>query len=83
MGLTDRSFHLTISTTLRAKLTDPELPAERRERLARFARKLADIVKRLDPRFCYEWFYGLCGLDPWGDLIELNTIERQTITLAE
>lgn len=83
MGLTDRSFHLTVSATLRDRLTDPELPAERRERLARFARKLADVIKRLDPRFCYEWFYGLCGLDPWGDLIELDPVERQSVPSRE
>lgn len=83
MGMTDRSFQLRISTTLRARLTDPATSPERRERLARFVRKLADVVKRLDPLFCYEWFYGLCGLDPWGDLMELNVIEHQPVSATD
>lgn len=83
MGLTDRAFHLRISTPLRGRLTDPALPLARRESCAVVVRRMADTIKRLDPLFCYEWFYGLCGLDHWGDLMALDSIEAQPVTSGD
>ncbi|MCW2551814.1 MAG: hypothetical protein JWR78_1595, partial [Mycobacterium sp.] len=28
-----------------------------------------DIFRADDPAFSYEWFFGACGLDNWGDLM--------------
>ncbi|MCP9274040.1 hypothetical protein [Mycolicibacterium arenosum] len=67
-GARDIGFHSEIAAIIHARLNDAECGAASRERIAAIARKVADHVKRDDPTFCYEWFYGACGLDPWGDL---------------
>lgn len=66
----DSTFQHRIATMIRKTLTDPQATEAQREKVAQLARKLADSIKRWDAGFCYEWFYGACGLDHWGDLIE-------------
>jgi hypothetical protein len=54
---------------IRATLADSEPDHPRREHIATFSRKAADILRAGDPAFSYEWFFGACGLDNWGDLM--------------
>lgn len=68
MGMPDRRIQRTLALTIHAAVTDAEMSAEQRERLAATARRLADVFKRYDRTFCFEWFFGACGLDPWGDV---------------
>ena len=65
----DRQWHRAISETIRGAVIDAEISEEQREKVAKLARRLADTIKRFDPAFCYEWFYGACGLDHWGELM--------------
>jgi hypothetical protein len=44
------------------------------ESAAMFSRKAADLLKADCPTFSYEWFFGACGLDSWGELL----IDRDT-----
>ena len=67
-GARDIQFHSEIAAVIHAQLTDQDCSPSTREKLASLARRTADIVKQGDPTFSYEWFYGACGLDPWGDL---------------
>jgi len=65
----NRPLITSISLQVHTTLTDPGLTAAQRDRIAALVRRLADSFKRMDPAFSYEWFYGACGLDRWGDLI--------------
>ncbi|KAA0098902.1 hypothetical protein CIW49_13580 [Mycolicibacterium sp. P1-18] len=64
----DQRFNGEVAAIVHAQLADPECSATSRESIAAFARKVADIAMRTNSTFSYEWFYGACGLDPWGDL---------------
>lgn len=64
----DQRFNGEVAAIVHAQLSDPACSATTREKVAAFTRKVADIARRDSPTFCYEWFYGACGLDPWGDL---------------
>lgn len=66
----DRQFQYRLSVTIHAGLNDAQLTIRQREQIAATTRRLADSLKRGDRSFCFEWFYGACGLDPWGDLLE-------------
>ncbi|MDO3634442.1 hypothetical protein [Mycolicibacterium arseniciresistens] len=60
--------HFIAAAAFRRRIMDLELDEEDRERTAASARRLADQFKRRHPEFSYEWFYGACGLDHWGEL---------------
>lgn len=64
-----QALHRDIAATIRETLTDPELPDRSRERAATFSRKAADLLRADCPTFSYEWFFGACGLDSWGELL--------------
>jgi hypothetical protein len=64
-----RDLHREFAKIIRATLTAAELGHPRREKLAVFSRKAADIFRAGDPAFSYEWFFGACGLDNWGELL--------------
>jgi hypothetical protein len=58
---------------IRSRLRDAEGDDPRQlERVAVFSRKAADILARDDPSFSYDWFFGACGLDNWGELFSLS-----------
>ena len=61
-------FHFEMAAIIHARLADGDCEASTREKIAAFVRRMADLAKQGDPTFSYEWFYGACGLDPWGDL---------------
>lgn len=65
----DRILQFGIASTIHAVVVDPAMSNRQRRTAAALARRLADCFKRADRSFCYEWFYGACGLDPWGDLV--------------
>lgn len=67
-GARDIQFHCEIAAVIHAQLTAPDSSASTREKIASFVRRMADLAKQGDSTFSYEWFYGACGLDPWGDL---------------
>lgn len=67
--MSQRNFQRTIALTIHTTVVDPELTARQREKAAATARRIADVFKRSDRTFCYEWFFGACGLDPWGDVL--------------
>lgn len=73
--MSDRSIQRTIALSIHTAMNDPQMTATQRERAAATARRLADVFKRYDGTFCYEWFYGACGLDPWGDVISDHRLE--------
>jgi len=58
-----------MAKTIRQTLTDPEVSNRSREAAAVFSRKAADLLKADHPTFSYEWFFGACGLDSWGELL--------------
>jgi hypothetical protein len=60
--------HFVAAAALRRQIVDEDCGDERREWAARMARRLADRFKRSHPEFSYEWFFGACGLDSWGEL---------------
>jgi hypothetical protein len=64
-----RVLHRECAEIIRATLTDPKLGHQRRDKVAVFSRKAADIFRTDDPGFSYEWFFGACGLDNWGELM--------------
>jgi hypothetical protein len=51
-----RDLHREFAKIIRATLTAAELGHPRREKLAVFSRKAADIFRAGDPAFSYEWF---------------------------
>jgi hypothetical protein len=53
----------------RTELSDPEREASTHATIAAFTRKVADLFKADNPTFSYEWFFGACGLDNWGELL--------------
>jgi hypothetical protein len=67
----DIAFLTAIAAITHARLADPECHGIGHERTAAFVRRTADLAKQGNPTFSYEWFYGACGLDPWGDLLPL------------
>jgi hypothetical protein len=69
----NRDFYFQFSTTIRRHLSEQTIPERSRVKVAALARKAADLFKQSDPTFSYEWFYGACGLDKWGDLPTQNT----------
>jgi hypothetical protein len=60
--------HFVAAAALRRQIVDADCDDDHRERAARTARRLADRFKRSHPDFSYEWFFGACGLDSWGEL---------------
>lgn len=64
-----RNFQRQIALVIHAGMIDPKMSAAQLEKSAATARRIADVFKRNDPSFCYEWFFGACGLDPWGDVV--------------
>jgi hypothetical protein len=64
-----RKLHRDFAEIIRTTLTDPELRHPRREKVAVFSRKAADLFRADDAAFGYEWFFGACGLDNWGELL--------------
>jgi hypothetical protein len=34
------------------------------------ARRAAEVLQKDVPAFSYEWFFGACGLDDWGEAFE-------------
>ncbi|MGA5464438.1 hypothetical protein [Mycobacterium sp. NPDC050041] len=63
-----RKTPFIIAAAFRRRITDLDLDEDARERMAALARRQADRMKRRHPDFSYEWFYGSCGLDHWGEL---------------
>lgn len=64
-----QTLHRDIAETIRQTLTDPDLSDRSRASVAVFSRQAADLLKADCPTFSYEWFFGACGLDGWGDLL--------------
>lgn len=62
-----REFHRAMAEIVRSTLCDAGDEPERRDRIATFCRRAADILARDDPSFSYDWFFGACGLDNWGE----------------
>jgi hypothetical protein len=60
--------HFIMAAAFRRRIEDVDLDEEARERMAATARRQADRLKRRHRGFSYEWFYGACGLDHWGEL---------------
>lgn len=60
--------HFIVAAAFRRRIDDLDLDEKVRERTAATARRQADRLKRRHPGFSYEWFYGACGLDHWGEL---------------
>lgn len=71
--------HFIMAVVLRGRIEDHELDEDDRERTAAMARRLADRLKRRHPGFSYEWFFGACGLDHWGDLPPFIPSLRQRV----
>jgi hypothetical protein len=68
----DHRFLRAAAAIIHDLMTDHECTESSRAKAAVFARRIADIAKQGDPTFSYEWFYGACGLDPWGDLLPVT-----------
>jgi len=64
-----QELHRDIAKTIRQTLTDVTVSDRSRESAAAFSRKAADLLKADSPTFSYEWFFGACGLDSWGELL--------------
>jgi hypothetical protein len=64
-----QTFYYAIAEIIRDRSFDADCDAATRDTVARFARKAADNFRCGDPAFNYEWFFGACGLDHWGDLL--------------
>lgn len=73
----DRRLQHKLTITIHDALTRSDLAPAQREKLAAMARRFADRFKRWDGSFSYEWFYGACGLDHWGEVIEFESLELQ------
>jgi hypothetical protein len=58
-----------MAVTIRQVVIDPEASDRGRELAAAFSRKAADHLKADCPSFSYEWFFGACGPDNWGELL--------------
>jgi hypothetical protein len=58
-----------MAAIIRSTLIDAELGHQRREQIAAFSRRVADTLRSGDPAFSYDWFFGACGLDNWGELL--------------
>lgn len=69
----DQRLQRNLTITIHDALTRSNLAPAQREKLAVLARRFADKFKRWDGAFSYEWFYGACGLDHWGELMEPET----------
>jgi hypothetical protein len=63
-----RKTHFIVAAAFRRRIEDLDLDEDDRERTAASARRLADRYKRRHPAFSYEWFFGACGLDSWGEV---------------
>ncbi len=63
-----RAVHREVAAIIRTELSDPEREASTHATIAAFTRKVADLFKADNPTFSYEWFFGACGLDNWGEL---------------
>jgi hypothetical protein len=64
-----RAVHPEVAAIIRTELSDPEREASTHATIAAFTRKVADLFKADNPTFSYEWFFGACGLDNWGELL--------------
>lgn len=67
-----RDLYREVAEIIRTQVTDRDATLESRERVAAFSRKSADSLRRGDPSFSYEWFFGTCGLDSWGELLPVR-----------
>lgn len=72
-----QQLHREMARTIRHLLTDPGVSDHSRELAAAFSRKAADRLKADCPAFSYEWFFGACGLDSWGELLPDQEIKRR------
>jgi hypothetical protein len=66
-----RRIHREVAELIHAELCDSVEDEARREIIAVFSRKAADVLNKDDPSFSYDWFYGACGLDNWGELFAM------------
>ena len=71
-----RDIHRAVSYAVRSVLDDARDDEQIRGNIAKFGRKAADILGAGDPSFSYDWFFGACGLDNWGELFPLLPSER-------
>lgn len=62
-------FHRDLASCLREVIADPDVSDTTRERAAVMARRVADFLRADYRGFSYEWFFGACGLDHWGEVI--------------
>lgn len=69
-------LHREIAELIRETLADPTLSDHSGQSVAVFARKAADLLKADSPSFSYEWFFGACGLDNWGSLMDGAELPR-------
>lgn len=60
-------LHRDIADAVRSALTDADGVPNSRERIAVFTRRAADLLKADNAAFSYDWFFGACGLDNWGE----------------
>ncbi len=63
-----QQLHREMAVAIRQVVTDPEASDRSRELAAAFSRQAADHLKADCPAFSYEWFFGACGLDNWGEV---------------
>lgn len=71
-----RELHRDIAAAVQCVLSDVSRSEQSRARVAAFGRRAADLLKADDPAFSYEWFFGACGLDSWGDLMSDTRVRR-------
>jgi hypothetical protein len=64
-----RTIYLDVAATIRETLSDPECEQATQLKIAAFARRASDLFRQGDPAFSYDWFFGACGLDNWGELL--------------
>lgn len=75
-GTVVQQLHREMAATIRQVVIDPEVSDRSRELAAAFSRQAADHLKADCPAFSYDWFFGACGLDNWGELLTDQTTSR-------
>lgn len=71
-----RQLHREMAETIRRVVTDSGVSDRSRALATAFSRNAADQLKADCPAFSYEWFFGACGLDNWGELLPDQTTSR-------
>jgi hypothetical protein len=72
-----RPMWCDVAAIIRRELYDSERDAATRPNIARRARRFADCFKADNPAFSYDWFFGACGLDNWGEPLPNGSDRRE------